>query len=257
MAHSPELAQNPFITPQVKNKILSVHRRTRVLMNDSDEPFMNSKLGQAELTFAQKFAADIDSLFRRKFINFLLNYHYGADNWIGPTIVKMIAQHPNLFAIPELTVYAPEAGLDFIRQCELHDQTLSFPPTIHSEAPALLLNYQLPRVLGHYWWKGRADKRDLYIQDKEICGIKFINNMAIQWGDCYEKVHREATIRVMGDIGRSQKNTNKDANFAYQRLNDTHSHSPESYYLWQIVLFRSIKKKVNPASLQLEKSKAS
>lgn len=84
---------------------------------------------------------------------------------------------------------------------------------------SLLLVFQLPKPLAHFWWKGGTDSWGDLAED--------VGGTVIEWGHFYRK--------LMPVIWEAQGRHENENGLLFYRLNDFGEHDPtQYYYVWKI-----------------------
>jgi len=153
------------------------------------------------------FCSELSDDFKQTFLSRLDQYRRERRQ-IAPKIVEYLLEKN--FVLPNFTIASQEQAQALLEEYgyvgEMNEQKL-------------LLVFNLPKPLAHFWWKGGADSWGDLAED--------IHDTAIEWGHFY----RELMPVVWETQGRHENENGLD----FYRVNGTGEHDPKKYYyIWEI-----------------------
>lgn len=162
---------------------------------------------KACLDKTREFCNELSENFRSEFLSLLERYR-SERRQISQEIVDYLLEKN--FDLPQFTVsqgrQANELLADFSLDAEVKDRNL-------------LLAFQFPKPLAHFWWKGGVDSWGDLGEDME--------DRVIEWGHFYRELIRE--------VWNLQGCYENEENLAFRRLNGIGEHDPGNfYYVWEM-----------------------
>lgn len=159
-----------------------------------------------QLEYLQKvrsFAQNTSKVYRTAMRLIMTSYQQRNPNFTDTMLQKMMERG---YDVPDFSIYGSQAAQDFLsEQDELG---------INGYSDNFLVNFQLPKPLARFWYKGGSGSRSVPVKDGEI-----------EWGHFY----RLAMPVIYSGIDKAQM-----SGLHLNRLNQFGQHDPKKYYyLWE------------------------
>ena len=153
------------------------------------------------------FCNELSEEFKQTFLS-LLDRYKNEHRHFSQKIVDYLLE--NNFDLPNFTIADKKRAYELLTEFEMD---------VEIDGKNLLLVFQLPKPLAHFWWKGGADSWGSLSED--------VQGTVIEWGHFY----RELMPIVWQEQGRYEN----EEGLRFYRINDIGEHNPEKfYYIWEV-----------------------
>jgi len=151
----------------------------------------------------RSFAQNTSKVYRTAMRLIMTGYQQRNPNFTDTMLQKMMERG---YDVPDFSIYGSQAAQEFLsKQDELG---------IDGYSDNFLVNFQLPKPLARFWYKGGSGSRSVPVKDGEI-----------EWGHFY----RLAMPVIYSGIDKAQM-----SGLYLNRLNQFGQHDPKKYYyLWE------------------------
>jgi len=151
------------------------------------------------------FAQSTSKVYRTAMRLIMTGYQQKNPNFTDEMLQKMMKRG---YDVPDFSIYGSQAAQEFLsKQDEL---------SVDSFSENFLVNFQLPKPLARFWYKGGSGSKSIPVKDGEI-----------EWGHFY----RMAMPVIYSGIDKSQM-----SGLYLNRLNQFGQHDPKKYYyLWEAI----------------------
>jgi len=151
------------------------------------------------------FAQNTSKVYRTAMRLIMTSYQQRNPNFTDTMLRKMMERG---YDVPDFSIYGSKSAQDFLsEQSELG---------IDDYSDNFLVNFQLPKPLARFWYKGGSGSRSVPVKDGEI-----------EWGHFY----RLAMPVIYSGIDKAQM-----SGLYLNRLNQFGQHDPKKYYyLWEAI----------------------
>ncbi len=153
----------------------------------------------------RSFAQNTSRIYRTTMRLLMTGYQQKNPKFTDEIIQKMMERG---YDVPDFSLYGPEAAQDFLsQQSELG---------IDSFSDNFLVNFNLPRPLGRFWYRGGEGSKSQAVKEGEI-----------EWGHLY----RASMPAIYSSVDRAAM-----SGLYLNRLNIFGQHDPKKYYyLWEAI----------------------
>jgi len=164
------------------------------------------------LDTTRSFCKESSEKFREAFLTLIESYRKENRNLSQKILDHLIEKR---FDLPNFTIANAEHAIQILEDCQMDDYL--------ADPKSILLVFNLPKPLGHFWWKGGVDSWGH--EGKNVSGS------VIEWGHFY----RELTPVIWKMQGLYENEYALD----FERINSVSVHDPKKYYyLWQITKWK-------------------
>ena len=167
---------------------------------------MPDKRREKCLKEARFFCADVSSRFQERFISLIESYRK-EQSILSQEIIDYLLKKK--FDLPEFAIMQGVEAENFISEMELNNLR---------DKDNIVINFQLPKPLAHFWWKGGEDSWGML--GERATGT-------IEWGHFYRE--------LMQEVWSVQGEYENEHGIGFSRLNDIGQHDPKKYYyVWEV-----------------------
>ncbi len=190
------------IYDELKELLLEVNLNISDLV---DEQSLDNK-GLACLEKVRKFCVDASQKFRDAFLE-LLDRYREEHRQLSQKIIDYLLE--KRLDLPGFIISNGDRAREFLREYDIDSDI---------DRHSFLLNFQLPKPLSQFWWKGGVDSWGEWGED--------VRGMVIEWGHFYREL-----MPVIWEIQGYYEN---ERGLMFARINEIGMHSEQYYYLWKV-----------------------
>ncbi|MDP3956166.1 MAG: hypothetical protein Q8Q18_02895 [bacterium] len=193
--------------------IQDIEKKPRNILELLDKESVGPEMFEC-LTTTRTFCSESSENFRNTFLALIESYQKEKRH-LSPKILNYLLEKK--FDLPSFTIANGEHAGRILTDCHMGT---------HIDPQSLLLMFNLPTPLKHFWWKGG---NETWGNDS-----KDVGGTVIEWGHFYRK--------LTPIIWEAQGKYENEHNLDFERINPIGMHDPEKYYyLWQITKWKESK----------------